>query len=82
MTLRLEGAPKRVGAETRLQEVNLGRRPGNLYVLFGLTLADKISLTRLMPGWTGRARDACCGVVWDVDTGWRPGDFRLNSQPT
>jgi glycerol transport system ATP-binding protein len=48
MTLRLEGVTERVGAENHLPGVNLELRPGNLYVLFGLTLASKTSLMHLI----------------------------------
>jgi glycerol transport system ATP-binding protein len=50
MTLRLENVTKRVGAETHLYDVHLELAPGALYVLFGLTLAGKTSLMRLMAG--------------------------------
>ncbi len=48
MTLVLENVGKRVGREQHLQDVDLTFAPGNLYVLFGLTLAGKTSLMRLM----------------------------------
>ncbi len=48
MTLRLEHVTKQVGAETHLYDIDLELHPGNLYVLFGLTLAGKTSLMRLM----------------------------------
>ena len=48
MTLTLENASKSVGQEHHLADIDLTFRPGNLYVLFGLTLAGKTSLMRLM----------------------------------
>ncbi len=63
MTLGLDSLTGRVGARTRQHEVNLGPPPGNIYVLIGVTVADKISLTRLMPAWTGGASGARCGAV-------------------
>jgi len=50
MTLRLEKVSKRVGAEIHLHDIDLALEPGHLYVLFGLTLAGKTSLMRLMAG--------------------------------
>ena len=48
MTLELEHVTKRVGREIHLSEIDLELEPGQLYVLFGLTLAGKTSLMRLM----------------------------------
>ena len=48
MTLRLENVSKSAGREHHLHDVDLAFEPGNLYVLFGLTLAGKTSLMRLM----------------------------------
>ena len=48
MTLRLEQVGKAIGLETHLEGIDLTFEPGNLYVLFGLTLAGKTSLMRLM----------------------------------
>ena len=48
MTLRLENVEKSVGAKHHLYDIDLTFKPGNLYVLFGLTLAGKTSLMRLM----------------------------------
>jgi glycerol transport system ATP-binding protein len=48
MTLKLDQVGKVVGSETHLQDIDLTFEPGNLYVLFGLTLAGKTSLMRLM----------------------------------
>ncbi len=48
MTLKLDQVDKVVGSETHLQGIDLTFEPGNLYVLFGLTLAGKTSLMRLM----------------------------------
>jgi hypothetical protein len=75
MTLRLDALFGRVGARTHPHEVNLELPPGNISVVLSLTVADKISLTRLLPARTGGARGARCGAVWDVDTGWRPGEL-------
>ncbi|MEL6961704.1 MAG: ABC transporter ATP-binding protein [Pseudomonadota bacterium] len=48
MTLKLDQVSKVVGSEIHLQDIDLTFEPGNLYVLFGLTLAGKTSLMRLM----------------------------------
>ncbi|MDH3658523.1 MAG: ABC transporter ATP-binding protein [Alphaproteobacteria bacterium] len=48
MTLTLENVSKSVGPEDHLVDIDLTFRPGSLYVLFGLTLAGKTSLMRLM----------------------------------
>jgi glycerol transport system ATP-binding protein len=48
MTLKLDNVGKSVGRDQHLYDVNLTLEPGNLYVLFGLTLAGKTSLMRLM----------------------------------
>ena len=48
MTLKLESVGKSVGREDHLSDIDLTFEPGNLYVLFGLTLAGKTSLMRLM----------------------------------
>ncbi|MGI9500572.1 MAG: ABC transporter ATP-binding protein [Geminicoccaceae bacterium] len=48
MTLRLENVGKIVGRDHHLYDIDLTFKPGNLYVLFGLTLAGKTSLMRLM----------------------------------
>lgn len=48
MTLQLDNVSKSVGAEHHLYDIDLTFDPGNLYVLFGLTLAGKTSLMRLM----------------------------------
>ncbi len=48
MTLHFDHVSKSVGAEHHLYDVDLRLEPGNLYVLFGLTLAGKTSLMRLM----------------------------------
>jgi len=48
MTVSLENVSKSVGLEQHLQEIDLTFEPGNLYVFFGLTLAGKTSLMRLM----------------------------------
>jgi glycerol transport system ATP-binding protein len=48
MTLELQQVQKRVGRELHLADIDLTLEPGNLYVLFGLTLAGKTSLMRLM----------------------------------
>jgi len=47
-TLRLENVTKRVGHETHLYDLDLTLRAGELYVLFGPTLAGKTSTMRLM----------------------------------
>ena len=48
MTVQLDQVGKVVGSETHLDGIDLAFEPGNLYVLFGLTLAGKTSLMRLM----------------------------------
>ena len=48
MTIRLDNVGKSVGREQHLHDIDLTFEPGNLYVLFGLTLAGKTSLMRLM----------------------------------
>ncbi|MEM7044483.1 MAG: ABC transporter ATP-binding protein [Pseudomonadota bacterium] len=48
MTISLESVGKSVGREHHLHDIDLTFEPGNLYVLFGLTLAGKTSLMRLM----------------------------------
>jgi glycerol transport system ATP-binding protein len=48
MTLELQQVQKRVGRELHLADIDLTLDPGTLYVLFGLTLAGKTSLMRLM----------------------------------
>ncbi|MGI9489025.1 MAG: ABC transporter ATP-binding protein [Geminicoccaceae bacterium] len=48
MTVRLDNVGKSVGREQHLHDIDLTFEPGNLYVLFGLTLAGKTSLMRLM----------------------------------
>ena len=48
MTLKLENVSKSVGAGHHLVDIDLTFKPGNLFVLFGLTLAGKTSLMRLM----------------------------------
>ncbi|MGI9419463.1 MAG: ABC transporter ATP-binding protein [Geminicoccaceae bacterium] len=48
MSIRLENVGKSVGRGHHLYDIDLSFEPGNLYVLFGLTLAGKTSLMRLM----------------------------------
>jgi len=48
MTLKLENISKSIGSEQHLYDVDLAFEPGQLYVMFGLTLAGKTSLLRLM----------------------------------
>ncbi len=48
MTVKLDNVGKSVGREQHLHDIDLTFEPGNLYVLFGLTLAGKTSLMRLM----------------------------------
>lgn len=48
MIVRLDNVSKLVGREHHLVDIDLTFEPGNLYVLFGLTLAGKTSLMRLM----------------------------------
>jgi ABC-type transport system involved in cytochrome bd biosynthesis fused ATPase/permease subunit len=59
--MTLDGVTKRVGAETRLYDVNLGRQPGNFDVLLGLTLAGKTSLMGPMAGLDRPSEGACRG---------------------
>ena len=48
MTLKLDNVSKSVGSEHHLHNIDLTLEPGELYVLFGLTLAGKTSLMRTM----------------------------------
>ena len=48
MSIKLDNVSKSVGRDQHLVDIDLTFEPGNLYVLFGLTLAGKTSLMRLM----------------------------------
>ena len=48
MTVRLDNVSKSVGREHHLVDIDMTFETGNLYVLFGLTLAGKTSIMRLM----------------------------------